>query len=351
MLRTYPKVVGWEQTQESKPWYTRSGRVEFYRDENEFIEYGENLPVHREPVDGTPYEPNVILAGRNASAFIKPAPPSAYGLNPNDQSTEVRQVRNIIRSAQEVKASKHPLVAQGFRFVFITPKYRHGVHTTPIDLSTTAAYFGPFGDMLRRDKRKPWTGESYCDINPADAKELGIEDGDYIWIDGDPSDRPYRGWKPTDADYKVMRTRARYYNGIPRGILRMWFHMYQASHGSVEGHEGRQDGLAKNPRTGYQAMFRYGGHQSATRAWLRPTLQTDSLVRKDPYGQTIGAGFGLDVYGVVGAPKESFVKIAKAEPGGMEGKGLWRPAEMGLRPTYESEEMKNYLAGKYIGIK
>lgn len=352
MLRTYPKVVGWEQTQESKPWYTKSGRLEFYRDENEFIEYGENLPVHREPVDGTPHEPNVIVAGSRASAFIKPAPPSAYGLNANDQSTEVRQVRNVILSAQQVKSSQHPLVAQGYRFVFITPKYRHDVHTTPVDLSITSAYFGPFGDMLRRDKRKPWVGESYCDINPADAKELGIEDGDYIWIDGDPSDRPYRGWKPNDADYKVMRmmTRARYYNGIPRGILRMWFHMYQASHGSVEGHETRQDKLAKNPRTGYQAMFRYGGHQSATRAWLRPTLMTDSLVRKDPYGQTIGVGFALDVYGVVGAPKESFVKITKAEPGGIDGKGLWRPAALGLRPGYESEAMKKYLQGAFITV-
>jgi len=350
MMRTYPKVVGWEQTQESKPWYTKTGRVEFYRDEPEFIEYGENLPVYREPVDGTPHEPNVIVAGERASRLVRPAPPSQYGLDVNDLSTEVRQVRNVIRSARQVKESKHPLVAQGFRFVFITPKYRHGVHTTPVDLSITSAYFGPFGDMLRRDKRKPWTGESYCDINPADAKDLGIEDGDYIWIDADPSDRPYRGVKPTDPDYKVMRmmTRARYYNGIPRGILRMWFHMYQATHGSVEGHESRGDGLAKNPRTGYQAMFRYGGHQSAVRAWLRPTLMTDSLVRKDPYGQTIGSGFALDVYGVVGAPKESFVKISKAEPGGIGGKGLWRPAALGLRPGYESDAMKKYLTGAFI---
>jgi len=75
---------------------------------------------------------------------------------------------------------------------------------------------------------------------------------------------------------------------------------------------------------------------------------TDSLVRKDPYGQTLGAGFALDVYGVVGAPKESFVKISKAEPGGIGGKGLWRPAALGLRPGYESEAMKKYLSGGFI---
>jgi nitrate reductase alpha subunit len=43
------------------------------------------------------------------------------------------------------------------------------------------------------------------DINPLDAKELVIEDGDYVWIDADPEDRPYRGWKPTDAAYRVAR--------------------------------------------------------------------------------------------------------------------------------------------------
>jgi nitrate reductase alpha subunit len=352
MLRTYPKVVGWEQTQESKPWYTKTGRIEFYRDEPEFIEHGENLPVYREPVDATPHEPNVIVAGKDFRSLIKPTGPQGYGLDPNDQSTETRQVRNVIRSADEVVASNHPLRDQDFRFIFITPKYRHGTHTTPVDLASIAVYFGPFGDMLRHDKRMPWVGESYADINPADARELGIEDGDYIWIDADPSDRPYRGAKPDDPDYKVMRmmTRARYYNGLARGVVRMWFHMYQATHGSVEGHETRDDGLAKSPRTGYQAMFRYGGHQSAVRTWLRPTLMTETLTRKDVYGQNIGAGFAIDVHCTVGAPKESFVKITKAEPGGVNGEGLWRPAALGLRAGYENDAMKNYLAGGFITI-
>ena len=52
-----------EQTQRvNKPWYTKSGRLQFYRDEDEFIDYGENMPVHREPVDGTQYEPSVMMA-------------------------------------------------------------------------------------------------------------------------------------------------------------------------------------------------------------------------------------------------------------------------------------------------
>ncbi len=348
MARTYPRVVGWEQTQEDKPWYTRSGRLEFYRDEPEFIEYGENLPVYREPIDATPYEPNVIVGGPHEA--IHPREPAAYGLDINDQSAETRQVRNVLKPWSELRASHHPLAASGFRFLFITPKFRHGAHTTPVDLYFGALYFGPFGDPYRRDKRMPYVNEGYVDINPLDARELGIEDGDYVWIDADPADRPYRGWQEADPDYGVARLmcRARYYPGTPRGVLRMWFNMYQATHGSVEGAATRDDGLAKNPRTNYQAMFRSGGHQSAVRAWLRPTLMSDHLARKDYFGQTIGKGFASDVYCVVGAPKESFVRITKAEDGAVGGVGIWRPAVKGLRPTYEHEAMKRYLEGGFV---
>lgn len=38
--RTYPKIIGWKQSHENKQWYTKSGRLEFYREEDEFIEYG-----------------------------------------------------------------------------------------------------------------------------------------------------------------------------------------------------------------------------------------------------------------------------------------------------------------------
>ena len=72
--RTYPKIGGWEQSNEDRPWYTRTGRLEFYRDEPEFIDSGENLIVHREPIDSTFYEPNVIVA--EAHPLLKPKRPS-----------------------------------------------------------------------------------------------------------------------------------------------------------------------------------------------------------------------------------------------------------------------------------
>lgn len=348
-LRTYPKVVGWEQTNESKPWYTKTGRLEFYREEPEFIEHGENLPVFREPIDATFHEPNVIVSKK--MTCLRPMQPEDYGLRRDDLNSETRQVRNVVKQWAELKGTKHPLSGEGYRFLFITPKYRHGAHSTPIDLDVITVWYGPFGDIYRRDKRMPWVGEAYLNMNPGDAKELKIQDGDYIYIDADPEDRPYHGWKKGDADYKVARMmcRVRYYSAIPRGVLQMWHNMYQATHGSVRGHETNADGLARNPDTNYQSIFRYGGHQSCTRAWLGPTLMTDSLVRKDVFGQLIGKGFLADIHCPVGAPRESFVKVTKAEDGAIGGKGLWRPASLGFRAGYENEQMKKYLKGGYIG--
>jgi nitrate reductase alpha subunit len=170
-------------------------------------------------------------------------------------------------------------------------------------------------------------------------------------IDSDPSDRPFRGWQKNKKDYDFARLlcRARYYPGTPRGVTRMWFNMYGTTPGSREGQLKRKDGLAKNPRTGYQAMFRSGSHQSATRGWLKPTWMTDSLVRKSMFGQGIGKGFLPDVHCPTGAPRESIVKITKAEPGGLEGIGLWRPAAEGFRPRYENAALQKYLTGSFLG--
>lgn len=346
--RTYPRISSYEQVRGEQPWHTKTGRLEFYRHEQEFIEHGENLPVHREPVDSTPYEPNVIVAKPHPA--IRPVGPEAYGLTKDDLSTETRQIRNVMMTPDQVVKSKHPLRAKQFKHVYHTPKYRHGVHSTPVDTDFVSVWFGPFGDVYRHDKRMPSVTEGYVDLNPLDAKEIGVEDGDYVWIDADPTDRPFRGFKEGTEEYKVARLllRVRYYPGTPLGIARTWHNMYGATFGSVKGQESNKDGLARNPITGYQSMYRYGSHQSATRAWLRPTLMTESLVRKDMFGQNIGKGFAADIHCVTGAPRESFVKITKAEAGGLNGQGMWRPAALGFRPTYENQAMKAYLKGQFV---
>jgi nitrate reductase alpha subunit len=350
MGRTYPKYIGHEQSVECLPWYNRTGRLEFFRDEPEFRRNGENLPLHREPIDSTFYEPNAIVAAPHP--LIRPDTPADLGIAADDLRGETRQVRNTVLTPDELMKTKHPLMAHGFTHQWITPKYRHSVHTLVADLDILAVWWGPYGDMYRRDKRSPWVGEGFVDINPHDAKELGIGDGDYVWVDADPEDRPFHGWQERPKEAKVARAmmRARYYPGTPRGIARTFFHFPGASFGSVKGHETREDGQAKSPTTGYQAMYRYGSHQSGTRSWLRPTLLTDSLVRKNLMGQMIEKGFCPDVHCANGAPRESFVKFTKAEPGGRDGKSPWEPIALGIRPTQESDVMKRFLEGKFIKV-
>jgi nitrate reductase alpha subunit len=350
--RTYPRVNSYEQVAESKPWYTKTGRLEFYRPESEFIEAGENLVVHREPSDATFYDPCAILAAPHPA--IRPKKPEDWGIAAQDRGHITRQMRNAVYDADGLLASKHPLRDKGWAYVFHTPKYRHGAHTMPIDTDFMAALFGPFGDMYRRDKRMPGDGEMYVDINPKDAKRLGINDGDYVWIDGDPADLPFRGWNDSAraAEYKVARllARARYYPGTPSGITRMWFNGYMATPGTVKAHEARADGVAKNEETKYQALFRYGGHQSLTRSWLKPTHQTHSLVTRRSWTHEVTKGFNVDVHCVTSAPRESIARFTKAEDGGLGGKGLWRPVTLGLRPANESAPMKQYLSGGFLRI-
>ncbi len=349
--RTYPRVSSYEQARGEHPWHTKSGRLEFYRPEPEFIDSGENLVVHREPIDSTFHEPNVILARPHPA--LRPKQPDAYGLEVGDLSCETRQVRHVMRDVDALMASKHPLMSRGYRHIYHTPKYRHGAHTTPVDTDFAGVLFGPFGDVYRHDKRSPSVTEGYMDINPTDAKELKLEDGDYVYVDADPEDRPFRNFKPGTDEYKVARLmlRVRYYPGTPRGVARTWHNMYGATFGSVKGHEMRGDGLAKNPETNYQAMYRYGSHQSATRAWLKPTLMTETLIHKDLFGQGIVRGFTPDVHCPTGAPREAFVKLTKVEAGGLDKKSLWRPAALGFRPTYESAAMKSYLRGAFVTMK
>jgi nitrate reductase alpha subunit len=74
---------------------------------------------------------------------------------------------------------------------------------------------------------------------------------------------------------------------------------------------------------------------------------TDSLTVKEALGQTVTQGFVSDVHCPTGAPRESFVKISRAEAGGENGIGIWRPAQLGLRPTYESPLLRKFLAGGF----
>ena len=173
----------------------------------------------------------------------------------------------------------------------------------PIDTDMVAMLFGPFGDLYRRDKRMPFVSEGYVDIHPLDARELGVADGDCVWIDADPSDRPFRGWKRPTPDYEVgtAHLRARYYRAR-REASRMWFNMCAATPGSVGGIKASADGLAKNPTPAIRPCS-LGAHQAATRGWLKPTLD-DTMRAQRALGPDDGTGFWRTRALPTGAPRD-----------------------------------------------
>jgi nitrate reductase alpha subunit len=347
LFRTYPRIPGWEQINESKPFYNKTGRIEFYRDEDEFIEYGENMIVHREPVEATPYLPNVIVARHDAIR------PNDYGISPASIDADERSVRNIKMPWSEAKNSVNPLWEQGFRYYCLTPKSRHTNHSSWAVTDWNWIWSSNFGDPYRRDKRAAGVGEHQVQMNPEDARELGIEDGDYVYVDANPEDRPYKGWKEDDPFYHVSRLmlRVKYNPAYPRGVTMIKHSAFMATPKSVRAHETREDGRALSEDTGYQSSFRYGSQQSITRGWLQPTMMTDSLVRKNVVGQIIGEGYEEDTHSPNTCPKETLVRITKAEDGGLGGKGRWQPANSGFCPGNESEAMVKYIAGGYVEVE
>ncbi|HSR56099.1 MAG TPA: hypothetical protein VLN73_07640, partial [Alphaproteobacteria bacterium] len=110
----------------------------------------------------------------------------------------------------------------------------------------------------------------------------------------------------------------------------------------------RKDGRALS-EDGYQANLRYGSQQSVTRNWHMPMHQTDTLFHKTKAYMGFIFGGEADNHAVNTVPKETLVRVAKAEDGGLGGKGIWAPAMTGLTPSNENDAMQRYLAGGFVG--
>jgi len=347
LFRTYPRIPFWEQTHDSTPFYTADGRLDSYCDIPEAIEYGENIISHRESPEATPYLPNVIVA---SSRFVNP---DDYGIPEDEMHWDKRTVRNIKKSWAEVKNTKNPLWESGFQFYCLTPKTRHRVHSSWSTVDWTIILDSNFGDPYRADKRLPGPGDHQLHINPQTAKDLGIEDGDYVYVDANPADRPYVGWKPDDPFYKVARLmlRAKYNPAYPYNIVMLKHAPFMATEKSVKAHETRPDGLAKSEGTGYMANLRYGSQQSVTRDWSMPMHQTDTLFHKQKTGMQFIFGGEADNHALNTVPKETLVKVTKAEDGGLNGVGKWEPVATGFTPGHEGDKMNKYLGGGTVEVK
>jgi nitrate reductase alpha subunit len=347
LFRTYPRVPFWEQVHDSIPFYTDSGRLHSYCDLPEAIEYGENLIVHREGVEATPYLPNVIVS---TSPFVRPVD---YGIPLDTTDPDLRQVRNVKMSWAEAKQTVNPLWKQGYTFFCTTPKSRHSTHSSWSTVDWNWIWSDNFGDPHRTDKRAPGVADREIIMNPQAAKELGINDGDYVWVDANDLDRPYIGWKvDTGPRHKAFRclVRVKFNPGLPYNFTIMKHTGWIASERTVKAHETRPDGRALAAETGYQASYRYGSHQSITRNWLMPMHQTDTLFHKRTVAMEFTFGFDVDNHAVNTVPKETLIRITKAEDGGLGGVGIWKPATSGYSPGEPTDQNHKYLSGSYVTV-
>ena len=172
--------------------------------------------------------------------------PDDYGIPITAQHHDDKTVRNIKLPWQEIKRHANPLWEKGYQFYCVTPKTRHRVHSQWSVNDWVQIYESNFGDPYRMDKRTPGVGEHQLHINPQAAKDRGINDGDYVYVDGNPVDRPYRGWKPSDPYYKVARLmiRAKYNPAYPYHVTMSKHAPYVSTPKSVKNHETRPDGRA-----------------------------------------------------------------------------------------------------------
>ncbi len=344
LFRTYPRVAFYEQIKDSVPFYTDNGRLCSYCDLPEAIEYGENLIVHREGTEATPYLPNVIVS---SSPYVRP---KDYGIKPQEMDPDMRTVRNLKMPWAEVKKTVNPLWQQGFRFFCSTPKSRHSTHSSWSTVDWHWIWSTNFGDPYRQDKRAPGVGDRQIQMNPQAGKDLGLNNGDYVYVDANPADRPFTGARPDDPRSRAFRcmVRVKFNPALPYDMTIMKHTGWIATERTVKAHESRADGRALAEDTGYQSSYRYGSHQSITRSWLMPMHQTDTLFHKKTGAMGFVFGFAVDNHGVNTVPKETLIRIMKAEPGGLGGEGVWAPATTGFTPGDESDVMRKYLAGQLL---
>jgi nitrate reductase alpha subunit len=81
-----------------------------------------------------------------------------------------------------------------------------------------------------------------------------------------------------------------------------------------------------------------------------PMHQTDTLFHKAKLRMAFMFGGEADNHAVNTVPKETLVRIMKAEDGGLGGKGPWQPATTGYGPCGESPSNQQYLAGSYVKV-
>jgi nitrate reductase / nitrite oxidoreductase, alpha subunit len=85
---------------------------------------------------------------------------------------------------------------------------------------------------------------------------------------------------------------------------------------------------------------------------MPPMHQTDTLFHKRTGAMAFVFGADVDNHAINTVPKETLIRITKAEDGGIGGKGRWEPGVQGYGPGNEQDPRnQKYLTGGYVQIQ
>jgi len=79
--------------------------------------------------------------------------------------------------------------------------------------------------------------------------------------------------------------------------------------------------------------------------------QTDNLFHKAKVGMEFLFGGEGDNHMINTVPKETLVRVVRAEPGGLGGEGVWEPATSGHTPEAENPATQKYLSGALVRVE
>jgi nitrate reductase alpha subunit len=79
-----------------------------------------------------------------------------------------------------------------------------------------------------------------------------------------------------------------------------------------------------------------------------PMHQTDTLFHKAKAFTEFILGGEADNHAINTVPKETLVRIAKAEDGGIGGRSPWNPGTLGITPGNEGADLKAYIDGRLV---
>ncbi|WP_436910154.1 molybdopterin-containing oxidoreductase family protein [Halosimplex marinum] len=301
-LKTYPRIPFYSQVHDDRPFYTKTGRMEFHKEEDRFIELGRDDIDHFESPEGTPYDTG--------------------------------------ETWEDAKGGTNDLYEDGYQFHYNTPHPKYRTHSswgmTDWNLIWASRDFGspnadpegterlvddfsfPTGDG-EADTAPP-LGEAFVEMHPSDAADIGVENGDYVKITGDRGDLVIR---------VMVSDRQRPSDAGDVGQLTIW-HGWWEQHLPDESDD--EDDVV--------------GYNVATNIWLDPILETDDVVHKptfgDPnvsdlvdediswHGSAFAQGYEEAVWGPTGVERDALVKVEKYE------EADWKPADARRDDAFQS---------------